>query len=1068
MTDYTKKLAAWLHDPAEKQLVLMRDPVGHEGGSIVEVGKALGLETRPAMRKKNGIWIKLNYEKLKQEKSVDIADHLAAAADRPNWPRADDVGRYPQFESVQFTKEPELIHPLSGERIKPMSLNLDIGVEQIKSVSQNHFEGLIQEDDEDLRKTFLAFWRFGPEAGHDADKLGVLWPMLPADSRTPDHSIWSHVDTVSAIHTALAGDAQGPDQPALLIMSFGPVQGFIGQARSTSDLWAGSHLLSSLVWEAMKPIVNHLGPDVMVFPALRGVPVVDQWLMEKEVGGGAFKQLFDDIDSELLSDDTDTNPLFAASLPNKFMAIVPSRQAAALAERAIAAIRDAAKKWTLDAAEQALKAAGVGLNDVTRAQIDAQLVGFPEAYWAAASWPIDGQDCKDITAASARLHTALDSIHPELKKQGVFQPAVWQVLTREFKLDGLQFWQPNTGILYPAVYELAERALVAAKSTRPFKSVHEEGHRCTLTGEAEWLTDDRSLLGLNRKDRQARSVWGKLAKVKKSWVKPGEHLGAIATLKRLWPTLFAERVSKLTGGSVRRYVVSTHAMALSTTLEILAETSLTTGLTTDQQAALLALASPTAEYDPVTLPKALMRKLHRLPQSQQDTLRRLPALLEAKQDRTEDDPLDKAVDEKLRQLFGDSRPETYYALILMDGDRMGGWLAGNEDEYKLAYRDTWHSKVVSETQMYERRDPQLTAYLNTKRPVSPGRHGAISQALNDFSTRLARHVVEECCKGKLLYAGGDDVLALVAVDDLFDCMQLLRLAYSGIAPDDSMGLGERNGALRAGGSRLQRKLLLANGFGLLPGRRLPDDRFAASRLMTLMGHKATASMGAVVAHHSAPLGMVLRELRAAESRAKNTVRGNDGRGNDINRDAFCLRVLKRGGGEVNVTSPWWQVKADQQPDTAQSALALMKQLAEQLALTDFSRGAIYRAQLWFEGLSEHPLDGFLADLPAAERKQFLVDLENKKPDAIEREKAISKSWRDQTASSLAYQFNRQKGDAAVARRVVDFVCDVMKPPNPKTAIDSFLVTSEFFARETRSFRPDQAAPRSPEPAGVSA
>ena len=172
--------------------------------------------------------------------------------------------------------------------------------------------------------------------------------------------------------------------------------------------------------------------------------------------------------------------------------------------------------------------------------------------------------------------------------------------------------------------------------------------------------------------------------------------------------------------------------------------------------------------------------------------------------------------------------------------------------------------------------------------------------------------------------------------------------------------------------------------------------------------------------------------------------------------------------KIHVVSPWWKVASGQQPDNSQSALALMKQLAEQLALTDFSRGAIYRAQLWFEGLSEHPLDGLLADLPAEKRKQFLADLENKKLDAIEREKAISKLWRDQMASSLAYQFNRQKGDAAVARRVVDFVCDVMKPPHPKTAIANFLVTSEFFARETRSFRSDKPAQRSPETAGVSA
>ena len=1025
MTDYTKKLAAWLHDPAEKQLVLMRDPQGHEGGTVLSLANRLRLKTE---------WkeIKRGRNKGKQKEHLvwdKRADWLAAAADRPNWPRDEDAESYPQFESVKFSKEPELIHPLSGERIKPMSLDLDIGVEQIKTVSQSHFEGLIQADDEDLRKTFLAFWRFGPEAGRDADKLGELWPMLPADSRTPDHSIWSHVDTVCAIHTALTGDEQGPDQPALLVMSFGPVQGFIGQARSTSDLWAGSHLLSSLVWEAMKPIVSHLGPDVMVFPGLRGVPVVDQWLMEREVGGDAFKQLFDDIDSEMLSDKTDTNPLFAASLPNKFMAIVPSRQAANLAERAIAAIRHAAKTWALDAAQRVFDKAGVALNDVTRAQINAQLIGFPEASWAAASWPVDGNngnDCKDVANASARLRTALDSIHPELKKQGIFQDSVWKVLTKELKLDGLHFlFAPNTGILYPAVFELAERCLGAAKATRPFAPMLQEGHRCTLTGEAEWLTDDRSLLGLNRKDRVARSVWGKLAKFKKSWVKPGEHLGAIATLKRLWPTVFAERVGRLTGGEVRRFVVSTHALALSTTLERLAESP----LTTDQQAALLALASPASEHDPVTLPKALMRKLHRLPQAQQDTLKRLPALLEAGQD-----ALDAGyhLDKTVRQLLGDSRPEAYYALILMDGDRMGGWLAGNEDDYKLAYRATWHSKVLSEMDMYERRDPQLQTYLDTKRPVSPGRHGAISQALNDFSTRLARHVVEECCKGKLLYAGGDDVLALVAVDDLFDCMQLLRLAYSGIAPDDAMNLGKRIGSLRAGGSGAQRKLLLKDGFGLLPGRRLPDGRFSASRLMTLMGHKATASMGAVVAHHTAPLGMVLRELRAAESRAKNTVRGKDAKGDDINRDAFCLRVLKRGGGEVNVTSPWWPVGVDQRPDTSQSALALMKQLAEQLVLTDFSRGAIYRAQLWFEGLTDDATD------------------------------AKNATWRDQMTTSLAAQFKRQGGDATVARRVVDFVCDVMKPAHPKSAIDNFLVTSEFFAREPRAFAADAQAKRRPQ------
>ena len=1030
MTDYTKKLAAWLHDPAEKQLVLMRDPAGHEGGTKVEIGKAVGLKSYVGKKKFSDGTV-LEYERLRESKSVEVADHLAAAADRPNWPRDEDVDTsrqpsavtvftpdttgnltatattlkaakaYPRFEAVRFSKNGEFIHPLSGEVLKLEGLGAEIGTEPIKAASQAHFASLIQEGDD--RKTFLAFWRFGPEAGKHAHELGELWRMLPADSRVPDHSIWSHLDTVCAIHTALAGDEQGADEPALLVMSFGPVQGFITQARSTSDLWAGSHLLSSLVWEAMKPIVNQLGPDAVVFPALRGVPVVDEWLMSPEGGGNAFKQLFDEIDSELLSDPTDTNPLFAASLPNKFMVIVPARQAQALAERAVAAVRHAAKNWALSAAEKVFEAAGIPINDTTRSQVSKQLAGFPEAQWAAATWPVgQGVDYKDAKLARARLAAGLDAIHPDLKQQGVFDPKVWNVITKELQLKTMAFsFNSNAGVLYPAVYELAERSLAAAKSTRSFAPLLEEGHRCTLTGDAEWLTHDRQLLGLNRKDRIFQSVWGKLAAKKKTWAKPGEHLGAIATLKRLWPTLFADRVNKLVCADVQRFVVSTHALALSTTIDKL----LSAALTMEQQAALSILAGPAGKHDAVTLPRSLMRKLNKLPDAQRATIKRLPSLIEAQQDPlASGSQMTEGVQKQLRVLFGDAKPETYYSLILMDGDRMGGWLAGNEDRFKLKYRETWHTQVAAEMAMFEQRDGNLSTYLNTFRPVSPSRHGAISQALNDFSTRLARHVVEDCCKGKLLYAGGDDVLALVAVDDLFDCMQLLRLAYSGIAPDDSMGLTQSIGALQPGGTAPQSRLLLNKGFGLLDGR-----------LMTLMGDKATASMGAVVAHHSAPLSAVLRELRLAESTAKNTNHGKE------NRDAFCLRVLKRGGGEVSVTSPWWRM-AGQQPDTSQSALALMKKLADQLALTTFSRGAIYDAQLWFAGLTDNELDA----------KNLL--------------------WRQQITASLAFQFDRKSGDAATAKQVVDYICDVIQPIKPRTAVEDFLITSEFFAREARSFK----------------
>lgn len=979
MTDWKRKLAAWLHDPAEKSLILLRDPAGHEWG------------TAKALREKLGI----DYASFDQR-----ADHLAAAADRPQWPRPDDR-RYPAFEQVNFACKPELIHPLSGGRIDLAPLAADIGVAEIKAVSLDHFSRLVQGD---ARLTYLAFWRFGPEAGKWATDIGPLWQMMPADTRVPDHSIWSHVDTVAALQTALDGDEQGPDQPALLAMSFGPVQSFIGQARSTSDLWAGSHLLSTLVWEAIRSVVESLGPDAVLFPALRGVPVADRWLIE--TGGGAFRGLFEDIGAEILDERNrnDTNPLFAASLPNKFLAIVPSRQARSIAETALRAARTRARTLAEEAARRVFERAGVALNETTLRQIDEQLAEFPEGHWAAATWPV-AREAKDVADVARDLRTALAAIHAELGAQGIFDARIWPILTRELKLGEFTFWSPNSGVLYPAVFDLAERSLAAAKATRPFRPVRQQGFRCSLTGEHEWLTDDRVQLFWSRAERKERqTVWTAVAAKQPSWAKPGEHLGAIATLKRLWPTLFAEEIGVFLGlpedEKVRRFVVSTHALALSTSIDRLLDCY---DAGTMEKLAAFSREHQLADEDPVALPVSLHARIREKTNGDRNAefaLKRLPALL----DRLHDADGRPSVDGALRDLFGaNNKPEAYYALIQMDGDRMGAWLAGNEDDYKLAYRQTWHSRVAHASESFAREHPQLRAYLEALRPSSPGRHAAISRALSDFSTHLARHVIEDCCKGKLLYSGGDDVLALVAVDDLFDAMQLLRLAYSGIAPDDDMRLSGRIARLGARGANGASRLLLAEGFGYLR-----DRRGKGGRLMTLMGHKATASMGAVVAHHTAPLSMVLRQLREAEARAKHQ-----------GRDRFCVRVLKRGGGEVSVVSPWWPVQ-DGLPQVGRSGLALMKRLAEELAGAEFSRGAIYRAQLWFQGMTDHAEDA---------------------ADAV---------WQERMAEGLAAQFDRQSGNPRLAREVVSYVCEVMRPAAPRTAIEHSLSTAEFFSREARA------------------
>ena len=134
----------------------------------------------------------------------------------------------------------------------------DTDFKDIRERSFRHVQALLKalgpvnEQPDGWRKALLTLWRFGPELREEADngKLGELWKLLPADTRIPDHSIWDHLDLVSAFAGAFAADPQG--EAALLALSIGPVQSFIAAARKMEDLWAGSHLLERLAWQAMR------------------------------------------------------------------------------------------------------------------------------------------------------------------------------------------------------------------------------------------------------------------------------------------------------------------------------------------------------------------------------------------------------------------------------------------------------------------------------------------------------------------------------------------------------------------------------------------------------------------------------------------------------------------------------------------------------------------------------------------------------------------------------------------------------------------------------------------------
>jgi CRISPR-associated protein Cmr2 len=309
---------------------------------------------------------------------------------------------------------------------------------------------------------------------------------------------------------------------------------------------------------------------------------------------------------------------------------------------------------------------------------------------------------------------------------------------------------------------------------------------------------------------------------------------------------------------------------------------------------------------------------------------------------------------------------------------MGAWLSG--DKCYAAYRDCFHPMVRSEFNQRAAGNQLLGQYGNQPRAVSPNRHLSISAALNDFALYAAPEVIEREHAGRVIYAGGDDVLAMLPVADLLPAMQHLRQAYSGHDPS--------RGDLDWRQVQGDPGLTIKDGFGLLRGR-----------LLRLMGERATASCGAVIAHHQAPLAAVLRELREAEHRAKT----------EGGRNAWSLALIKRSGGAVHLTGKWGE------------PLDALKALSGFLADPKVSRRAVYNTLGWVE------------DLPSGD------------PGLVE--------------ALLAYQLERQaEGDDArsqappLAKRLVQVAFDPKSRPRGANAVDwlkDFLIGAEFLAREVR-------------------
>nr|WP_238526074.1 type III-B CRISPR-associated protein Cas10/Cmr2 [Sulfolobus islandicus] len=104
----------------------------------------------------------------------------------------------------------------------------------------------------------------------------------PAETRAPTHSIFDHLYATASILNWFHGISK-----FLVGLDIVGVADYINKSRKLRDLWASSYLLSALVWYVLINIVEEFGADVVLFPSLRFNPffasyIYNKYLKDKE------------------------------------------------------------------------------------------------------------------------------------------------------------------------------------------------------------------------------------------------------------------------------------------------------------------------------------------------------------------------------------------------------------------------------------------------------------------------------------------------------------------------------------------------------------------------------------------------------------------------------------------------------------------------------------------------------------------------------------------------------------------------------------------------------------------
>ncbi len=637
--DWDELLRVYLHDPVDKAL----DIRGHESRAARYASRALDWEVT-----RNEI-----------KGSASLADQLAAIAERIPMPTAGANGERavgPEDGRIAIR------HPVSAQaaELSGLTLNEEDVVEAIGRV----VDGL-----PDPRSRFLALWRLLPE------QLDPNIARLPADTRVPDHTLIQHADITSGIWASSAG-AHGR---AYLSVLLGPVQKFIEVARSVRDLWTGSAVLSWLTFQGLCPVLDTLGPTALVYPALRGNPLMDLWLHDH--AGLKSRGLLPQEASRR-----------SPSLPNRFVALVPwgsgGAEATLLAGTCAQAVKQACRRLG-DDVHACLNPEMKAINPDWARHWQQQVDSFFEVRTAVL--PI--REMRDETLAGLLGNTdSFGKVWPEADKVRALANAIPSAERPGYDQHSAGRWQAQ--LEASARLMEAQRSIRHVPATPPSTADENAPPKCSLLGSYEQMGPSDL--------KESRQFWDKAVDTLRLHgvrLRRHERFSAIALCKRFAAPATLAHELHLKPDDLRFPDTATVAAA-----RWLAEA----GIKPDEE------------------PEWNGRWLHQ----------------KNRNDVGEGDaPPPKAVWEQIRAARQKNPPPTYYAILMMDADNMGQWLKG--DHAPQVHEVLHPKMVNYYERLDERLGNKATAGLNARRPVGPALHAAISEALNNFASHIAPSIVKK-------------------------------------------------------------------------------------------------------------------------------------------------------------------------------------------------------------------------------------------------------------------------------------------------------------------------------------